>query len=161
VEKQPDKAFDDTLGSVSEVLCNFVRGVTDIFKPKYVNLDYADLYNGLKNGGEFLFGFGEATGYDRALKAVQKAMENPLLEDLEKKGACTIIIHISSDSALQNQDIDTIVGTIKKGSGENAAIICGHTVDPSFKDKVRVFFVMTKFPSTLTVAWSFFKFFMF
>ena len=71
-----------------EVLHAGVRGVTDlIVMPGLINLDFADIKSVISEMGKAMMGTGEAEGEDRALRAADMAISNPLLDDVTMKGA--------------------------------------------------------------------------
>jgi len=70
-------------------------------------------------------------------------LENPLFEDLNKKGADRILINICGSGDLKMEDIETIATKIGENAARNALIIYGSSNDNSMKDRVRVSFVMT------------------
>ena len=79
-----------------EVLHAGVRGVTDlIVMPGLINLDFADIKSVITEMGKAMMGTGEAEGEDRALKAADMAISNPLLDDVTMKGAKGVLINIT------------------------------------------------------------------
>jgi len=144
LEKMPSLGQVEARQKVDMVLCDAVKSVTDLlFVPGEINCDFADLTTVMKNGGRALFGTGEGEGQDRAVEAAKNALENPLFEDLNRKGAHSVIINICADSKLTIEEVASICETIKKDVAVNANIKSGHTVDESLTGKVRVTFVMT------------------
>jgi len=78
------------------VLHSGVRGVTDlIVMPGLINLDFADIKTVMSEMGKAMMGTGEADGEERALKAAEAAISNPLLDDVSMKGARGVLINIT------------------------------------------------------------------
>ena len=81
----------EALKKADEVLQQAVQGITDLInQPALINLDFADVQTVMTNGGVAHIGIGEAKGDDKALEAVQQAVESPLLET-SIKGAENVI----------------------------------------------------------------------
>lgn len=79
-----------------EILYKAISSLTDIIvHTGYINIDFADVYNVLKGRGRAVFGVGSAEGEDRALKAVQSAINCPLLENSSIESATNVLLNIS------------------------------------------------------------------
>jgi cell division protein FtsZ len=78
----PDTTFKAAFDLADEVLQQGVRGITDLMvMPGLINLDFADVRSIMANRGKAMMGAGEATGEDRAIRATEQAINNPLLDD--------------------------------------------------------------------------------
>ena len=85
----------EALAKADEVLQEAVQGITDLInQPALINLDFADVQTVMKDKGVAHIGIGEAKGDDKAMEAVQKAVQSPLLETTID-GASHVIINIS------------------------------------------------------------------
>ena len=80
--------FTEAFALADDVLYQGVKGVTDLMvRPGIINLDFADVRSVMNEMGKAMMGTGEATGEDRAVQAAEKAIANPLLDEISLKGA--------------------------------------------------------------------------
>jgi len=94
----PDLPLTEAFWMADEILYRAVEGLTDmIVRPGEINLDFADVYNVLKDQGRAVFGSGYAEGPDRAMKAVEMALHCPLLENTSIKDARNVLVHITGN----------------------------------------------------------------
>ena len=93
-----------------------VKGILDLIKKQgIVNLDFADIKSILQNSGKTVLGFGKADGEDRAKKAVEQALNTPLLER-SIKGAGKILMNITSGKDIRLEEISKIATAVAKSS---------------------------------------------
>ena len=93
-----------------------VKGILDLIKKQgIVNLDFADIKSILQNSGKTVLGFGKADGEDRAKKAVEQALNTPLL-DRSIKGAGKILMNITSGKDICLEEISQIATAVAKSS---------------------------------------------
>ena len=93
-----------------------VKGILDLIKKQgIVNLDFADIKSILQNSGKTVLGFGKADGEDRAKKAVEQALNTPLLER-SIKGAGKILMNITSGKDIRLEEISQIVTAVARSS---------------------------------------------
>ena len=93
-----------------------VKGILDLIKKQgIVNLDFADIKSILQNSGKTVLGFGKADGEDRAKKAVEQALNTPLL-DRSIKGAGKILMNITSGKDIRLEEISQIATAVAKSS---------------------------------------------
>lgn len=121
-------SIPDALKKADEVLQQGVQGITDlIYKPGLINLDFADIQTVMRDKGIAHIGIGNATGEDKAVEAIKKAMESPLLETTVS-GASDIIINFSGDIGIM--ETSEAVSYLTDIAGDEVNIIFG-TVDGS------------------------------
>lgn len=132
--------FKESLQIVDDVLKNGVRGIVDVLtKPGYINVDFADLRTVMNKQGMAMMGIGEASGADRAKKALEEALSNPLLDNVSIKGAKGIIINITGSPDMTMFEYNEITQAIQKEINNSYAnIITGCVFDGNFKDTIRV-----------------------
>ena len=88
--------FTDAFAMADDVLYQGVKGVTDLMvRPGLINLDFADVRAVMDEMGKAMMGTGEATGEGRAVHAAEKAIANPLLDDISLNGAKGVLINIT------------------------------------------------------------------
>ena len=93
-----------------------VKGIQDLIKKQgIVNLDFADIKSILQNSGKTVLGFGKADGEDRAKKAVEQALNTPLLER-SIKGTGKILMNITSGKDIRLEEISQIATVVAKSS---------------------------------------------
>jgi cell division protein FtsZ len=126
------------------VLYMGVRGVTDLMvAPGLVNLDFADIRTVMAEMGKAMMGTGEAEGENRAVRAAEAAISNPLLEDTSMAGARGLLINITGGDDMTLFEVDQAANRIREEVAEDANIIFGSAVDESLNGRVRVSVVAT------------------
>lgn len=126
------------------VLYMGVRGVTDLMMaPGLVNLDFADVRTVMAEMGKAMMGTGEAEGENRAVRAAEQAISNPLLEDTSMAGARGLLINITGGEDMTLFEVDQAANRIREEVAEDANIIFGSAVDESLSGRVRVSVVAT------------------
>lgn len=126
------------------VLYMGVRGVTDLMVvPGLINLDYADIRSVMSVMGKAMMGTGEAEGDDRAVRAAEAAISNPLLEDTNMKGARGLLINITGSSDFSLHELDQAANRIREEVDEDANIMVGMALDESLGGRVRISVVAT------------------
>ncbi|MGE0747608.1 MAG: cell division protein FtsZ [Rhodospirillales bacterium] len=136
--------FADAFAMADEVLYSGVRGVTDLMVvPGLINLDFADIRTVMSEMGKAMMGTGEAEGEDRARRAAEAAISNPLLDEVSMKGARGVLINITGGGDLTLFEVDEAANRIGEEVAPDANIIFGSTLDPSIDGKIRVSVVAT------------------
>ncbi len=131
----------EALKKADEVLQQAVQGITDLInQPALINLDFADVQTVMTNGGIAHIGIGEAKGDDKALEAVQQAVESPLLET-SIAGARNVIINIRGDISLM--DANDAASFVQNIVGSEANIIFGAMYDDTDVDTCRITVIAT------------------
>jgi cell division protein FtsZ len=127
-----------------QVLYMGVRGVTDLMMaPGLVNLDFADIRTVMAEMGKAMMGTGEAEGENRAIRAAEAAISNPLLEDTSMSGARGLLINITGGDDLTLFEVDQAANRIREEVDEEANIIFGSAIDESLSGRIRVSVVAT------------------
>jgi cell division protein FtsZ len=136
--------FQEAFKMADNVLYMGVRGVTDLMvNPGMVNLDFADIRTVMAEMGKAMMGTGEAEGEDRARRAAESAISNPLLEDISMRGAKGVLINITGGYDMTLFEVDGAANRIREEVDEDANIIFGTSVDESMNGRVRVSVVAT------------------
>jgi cell division protein FtsZ len=127
-----------------EVLHAGVRGVTDlIVMPGLINLDFADIKSVISEMGKAMMGTGEAEGEDRAMRAADMAISNPLLDDVTMKGAKGVLINITGGPDLMLFEVEQAANRIRAEVDPDANIIFGNTILEDMEGRIRVSVVAT------------------
>ncbi len=139
----PATTFKAAFDLADEVLQQGVRGITDLMvMPGLINLDFADIRTIMANMGKAMMGTGEATGEDRAIRAAEKAIANPLLDEA-LKGARGLIISITGGEDMRLMEVDEVASHVKELVDPDADIIWGSAFDPALEGRIRVSVVAT------------------
>jgi cell division protein FtsZ len=139
----PETSFREAFDLADEVLQQGVRGITDLMvMPGLINLDFADLRTIMAGMGKATMGTGEASGEDRALRAVQAAISNPLLDDAVA-GARGLIISITGGDDLGLMEVDEAASHLRSLVDPEADIIWGSAFNPDLTGRIRVSLVAT------------------
>jgi cell division protein FtsZ len=134
----------DAFKMADQVLYMGVRGVTDLMMVHgLVNLDFADIRTVMAEMGKAMMGTGEAEGENRAIRAAEAAINNPLLEDTSMAGARGLLINITGGEDLTLFEVDQAANRIREEVDEEANVIFGSAVDVSLDGRIRVSVVAT------------------
>ena len=134
----------DAFIMADNVLYAGVRSITDLMlMPGLINLDFADIKSIMEDKGKAIMGTGEAEGENRAIKAAEQALSNPLLDDCSMHGAKGVLINITGGSDITLFEIDEAASRIKEEVDDDANIIFGSSFDESLAGKIRVSIVAT------------------
>jgi len=134
----------DAFKMADDVLYSGVRSVTDLMMmPGLINLDFADVKTIMQDMGKAIMGTGEADGDNRAIKAAELAISNPLLDDNTMKGARGLLINITGGNDLTLFEVDEAASRIREEVDDDANIIFGSSFDEQLSGKIRVSVVAT------------------
>lgn len=134
------KAFD----YANEVLYGAVQGISELVtRPGMINVDFEDLRTVMTERGVAMMGVGHATGEDRAIKAAEKAIANPLLEDISVSGARGLLVNITSGLDFTLGEFNEVGEVIDQVASQDAKVIIGTSIDETMSDEIRVTVVAT------------------
>jgi cell division protein FtsZ len=136
--------FTEAFSMADDVLYQGVKGVTDLMvRPGLINLDFADVRAVMDEMGKAMMGTGEADGEDRAVQAAEKAIANPLLDEISLRGAKGVLINITGGHDLTLFELDEAANRIREEVDPEANIIVGSTLDTEMGGLMRVSVVAT------------------
>ena len=136
--------FTEAFSMADDVLYQGVKGVTDLMvRPGLINLDFADVRAVMDEMGKAMMGTGEAEGEDRAIQAAEKAIANPLLDEISLRGAKGVLINITGGHDLTLFELDEAANRIREEVDSDANIIVGSTLDDGMQGTMRVSVVAT------------------
>ncbi|MEH3116902.1 MAG: cell division protein FtsZ [Methylorubrum populi] len=145
--------FADAFAMADQVLYSGVACITDLMvKEGLINLDFADVRAIMRGMGKAMMGTGEASGENRANRAAEAAIANPLLDDVSMKGARGLLISITGGSDLTLYELDEAATRIREEVDQDANIILGATFDESLDGIIRVSVVATGIEPALISA---------
>jgi len=136
--------FTQAFALADDVLYQGVKGVTDLMvRPGEINLDFADIKSVMDEMGKAMMGTGEGSGEDRSRQAAEKAINNPLLDEISLEGARGVLINITGGQDLTLFEVDEAANYIREKVDPEANIIVGSTLDESMEGNMRVSVVAT------------------
>ncbi|OOY11534.1 cell division protein FtsZ [Thioclava marina] len=136
--------FTEAFAMADDVLYQGVKGISDLMvRPGLINLDFADVRSVMDEMGKAMMGTGQADGEDRAVQAAEKAIANPLLDEISLKGAKGVLINITGGYDLTLFELDEAANRIREEVDPDANIIVGSTLDPEMDGAMRVSVVAT------------------
>ena len=136
--------FADAFAMADEVLYSGVACITDLMvKDGLINLDFADVRSVMREMGKAMMGTGEASGDKRAIEAAEKAIANPLLDDVNMRGARGLLISITGGRDMTLFEVDEAASRVREEVDSDANIIFGATFDESLEGIIRVSVVAT------------------
>ena len=139
-----DASLDDCFNAADDVLRGAVQGIADvIIRPGRINVDFADVRTVMSERGLAIMGTGEASGSDRARQAVDKAIHNPLLDDVDLRGARGVVVNVTATSDLGIREFQTIGKMIREFTAKDSTVVMGTVADPNMGDAMRVTVVAT------------------
>lgn len=136
----------DAFTTADSVLVNAVKGISNLITVHgHVNLDFADVQTIMSEMGQALMGSGIAVGDNKAVEAAQKAIHSPLLEEASIKGAKGILINITGGPDMTLYEVNEAAMEIQRNAHDDANIIFGSVIDPTFKEEIMVTVIATGF----------------
>ena len=143
LEIVPDVSIVSAFKICDEILVNAVKGVTELVtKPGLVNLDFADIRAVMTGGGIAMIGMGESDTENRAVEAVEKALNNPLL-DVDIEDATGALVNVSGGTDVTIKECQEIVEAVSTKINEDAKIIWGAQITKELGDIVRALLIIT------------------
>ncbi|HEX4877718.1 MAG TPA: cell division protein FtsZ [Chitinophagaceae bacterium] len=131
------------------VLATAARCITDVINSTgQINVDFADVCTVMRNGGVAILGNAEASGENRAHKAIEEALNSPLLNDNDIRGAKWILINITSASGSHEftmDEVEVIQNYLLTQAGDNTDVILGMGYDNNLGDKLAITLIATGF----------------
>lgn len=131
------------------VLATAARCITDVINTTgQINVDFADVCTVMRNGGRAILGHAEVAGTHRAQLAIEEALNSPLLDDNEIKGAKWILININSargEYEFTMDEVEIIQQYLLTKAGENTDVILGMGYDDLLGDKLGITLIATGF----------------
>lgn len=143
----------DAFTHADEVLATAARGIAEVISVTGdINVDMNDVNTVMRDSGVAIMGSSAAEGEDRAMVAVQAALESPLLNDNDIQGARYVLLNITyGNQEVLMDEITDITDYIQEAAGSTADVIWGHAMDESLGDKLCVTIIATGFNQKIGV----------
>jgi len=139
------------------VLSKGTKAIADLITiPGLINLDFADIKTIMSNAGSALMGVGEAEGENRSAKAVEAAINSPIVE-VNIDGARGVLINVTGGNDLKMSEVEEAAKTITSKTAPDANIILGITNDPTLKGKIKITVIATGFDPNAARIYQAFK----
>jgi cell division protein FtsZ len=143
LELAPELPLHTAFKVADEILTNAVKGTTELVtKAGLVNLDFADIKAVMSNGGVSLIGMGESDSQHRAQEAVEKALNNPLL-DVDVSNASGALVNIIGGPDLSLDETKSIIEIVGSKLSEDARLIWGAQINEDMEKALRVMLIIT------------------
>ena len=143
LELAPELPLHTAFKVADEILTNAVKGIAELVtKAGLVNLDFADIRAVMKGGGVALIGVGESDTENRAVEAVEKAVNNPLL-DADISGANGALINVVGGEDMTLDEARKVVETVSEKLDDDARIIWGAQISKDMEKTIRTMLIIT------------------
>lgn len=143
LEIVPDVSISTAFKVADEILVNAVKGITELVtRPGLVNLDFADIRAVMTNGGLAMIGMGDSDSENRATEAIERALNNPLL-DIDIDGAKGALINVSGGMDITIRECQKIVEAVATRLNPDAKIIWGAQIMKELGDSIRAMIIVT------------------
>lgn len=147
-------ALSEAFAQADDILTTAAKGIAEIITiPGYINVDFEDVNTVMRNSGVAIMGSAMAEGEDRARRAVDNALNSPLLEDNNISGAINVLLNISSGKKEATMDeISEITEFVQTEAGMGTNIIWGNCYDETLGDKISVTLIASGFEKERSVS---------
>jgi cell division protein FtsZ len=143
----------DAFKEANDVLLGAVQGIADlIIRPGMINVDFADVRTVMSEMGMAMMGTGSASGEGRAREAAEKAINSPLLDDVDLQGARGILVNITAGLDLSLGEFSEVGDAIEEFASDEATVVVGTVIDPDMTDELKVTVVATGLGSEISRA---------
>ena len=154
LEIAPELPIHTAFKVADEILTNSVKGITELVtKAGLVNLDFADIKAVMSRGGVSLIGIGESDSKDRARDAVEKAINNPLL-DVDITNAKGALVNIIGGPDMSLDEYKTVMEVIGTKIAPDAKLISGAQISADMEKTLKVLIIVTGVKSSQILGWS-------
>ncbi|MCP5143028.1 MAG: cell division protein FtsZ [Chromatiales bacterium] len=139
-----DISLMNVFKEANNVLHGAVSGISELITRRgLINVDFADVKTVMSEMGMAMMGTGVASGENRAVEAAQKAVNSPLLEDIDLRGAKGILVNVTAGFDLTIGEFEQVGNTIEEFASPDATVVVGTVIEPSMEDELRVTLVAT------------------
>ena len=139
--------ISEAFAYADDILTTAAKGIAEIITiPGYINVDFEDVNTVMRSSGITVMGSASAEGENRALKAVEAALNSPLLEDNDIRGAKHILLNITSGTKEVTMDeIGEITEYIQGEAGYGTDLIWGNCINEGQGERINVTVIATGF----------------
>ena len=152
-ELYQELAVTNAFAKADDTLCNAARSIAEIITEHgIINLDFNEVKTVLKDGGVAIMSSGFGEGEGRVTKAINDALNSPLLNNNDIYHSKKILLRISfcgdtaeGSSTLMMEEMNEVHEFMDKIKVEDVETKWGLSVDPSLGNKVKVTILATGF----------------
>lgn len=139
--------LSEAFSKADDILMTAAKGIAEIITvPGYVNVDFEDVNTVMRDSGVAVMGTATMEGDDRAIRAVEAALQSPLLEDSDIKGAQHILLNITSGTKEVTMDeVFEITEYVQEEAGYGTDLIWGNCFDETLGEQISVTVIATGF----------------
>ncbi|MFT5858321.1 MAG: cell division protein FtsZ [Flavobacteriaceae bacterium] len=143
-------SITEAFAQADDIVSTAARGIAEVIAVTGgINVDFNDVNTVMKDSGVAIMGSAASEGEDRAIKAVERALESPLLNDNDIAGAEYVLLNIAyGDEEVTMDEITEITDYIQGAAGSTADVIFGHAKDEELGAKLSVTVIATGFSSS-------------
>jgi cell division protein FtsZ len=147
--------MSEAFAHADDVLTGAAKSIAEIISlHMHINVDFNDVKTVMKDSGVAIMGSAIASGEKRSLRAVESALNSPLLNDNDIRGARHVLLNIMSGSDdIDMDEFGEITDFIQEAAGGTAELITGYGTDPSLGDNVSVTIIATGFKTAQTTGY--------
>lgn len=139
-----DATMDQAFAAVDDVLLGAVRGISDIIiRPGRINVDFADVRTVMSERGMAIMGTGQASGDSRARDAIDEAVNSPLLEEVDLRGARGVVVNITTAPSVGIREFQEIGNSVRDLASKGATVVIGTVSDETLGEEMRITVVAT------------------
>ncbi|HQB28013.1 MAG TPA: cell division protein FtsZ [Paludibacter sp.] len=141
----PDLTLENAFAKADDVLTNAAKGIAEIITvPGYINTDFADVYSILHKGNVAIMNTGYASGENRITKAINDALNSPLLRTNDVKGASKVLLNLycSTEHQIKMEEVQQI-NDFMASIGEDIQVIWGASFDDELGEQVKITLIAT------------------
>ncbi len=151
--------LSDAFSHADDVLAIAAKSIAEVISlTQQINVDFADVCTVMRNSGVAIMGSAVVSGENRSTRAVEQALNSPLLNDNNITGARFVLLNIiSGENEITMDELGEITDYIQEAAGQTAEIIKGYGVDPSLGDNVNVTIIATGFNQNNPIAYEYTK----
>jgi cell division protein FtsZ len=147
LDMRGDMKLGQAFCEADNILTIAAKGIAEIITVTgRINVDFEDVKTVMEGSGKAIMGAGIASGPDRAVKAVEMALNSPLLDDTDIKGAANVLLYITSGkNEISLEELNEITGFITERTGDDANVIWGDGIDDNLDDEITITLIATGF----------------
>lgn len=149
-EMYGDFKISEAFARADDVLATAAKGIAEIITVHgYINVDFADVETVMRQSGVSIMGSAVASGENRAIEAVEQALNSPLLNNNNIRGTRSILLNVTSGSVEVTMDeIGQIIDYVQNRAGFEADLIWGNGFDESLGENLAVTVIATGFSTS-------------
>lgn len=149
-EMYGDFKISEAFAMADDILATAAKGISEIITVHgYINVDFADVETVMRQSGVAIMGSASSTGENRAIEAVEEALNSPLLNNNNINGARNILLNVTSGTQeITMDEIGQITDYVQARAGYDADLIWGNSADESLGEDISVTIVATGFSTS-------------